>query len=97
MTLEIEVKKKGQDILAGKPKSANELQIYTEKMTTLIEQVNDLGKSELAKYIIHRRVILDIFSNNLKFDDESKYEFEEAIHRIVFPLCSTSDVTTQVC
>jgi len=94
---EIEVKKKGQDILAGKPKSANELQIYTEKMTTLIEQVNDLGKSELAKYIIHRRVILDIFSNNLKFDDESKYEFEEAIHRIVFPLCSTSDVTTQVC
>ncbi len=88
---EIEIRKDGQDILSGKPKSAKDLPIYKEKLTTHIERVNDMGKSKLASYIVHRRVILDIFGNNLKYDKESKYELEEAVHEIVFPLRSTSD------
>ncbi len=88
---EIELKKEGQDILSGKPKSAKDLPIYKEKLATYIEKVNDIGRSKLADYIVHRRVILEILGNNLKYDDELRYELEEAIHEIVFPLRSTSD------
>jgi len=88
---EIELKKQGQDILSGKPKSAKDLPIYKEKLTIHIERVNDVGRSKLASYIVHRRVILEILGNNLKYDKESKYELEEAIHEIVFPLRFTSD------
>lgn len=88
---EIELKKQGQDILSGRPKSAKDLPIYKEKLTTYIEKANDVGRSKLANYIVHRRVILDILGNNLKYDKESKYELEEAVHEIVFPLRSTSD------
>lgn len=88
---EIEIKKQGQDILSDKPKSTEDLPIYKKKLTTYIEEVNDVGKSKLAEYIVHRRVILEILGNNLKYDKESKYAREEAIHNIVFPLRSTSD------
>jgi len=88
---EIELKKQGQDILSDKPKSTKDLPIYKKKLTTYIEKVNDVGRSKLANYIIHRRVILEILGNNLKYDKESKYELEEAIHEIVFPLRATSD------
>jgi len=88
---EIELKKQGQDILSGRPKSAKDLPIYKEKLTTYIEKANDVGRSKLANYIVHRRVILDILGNNLKYHKESKYELEEAVHEIVFPLRSTSD------
>jgi hypothetical protein len=88
---EIELKKQGQDVLSDKPKSTNDLPIYKKKLTTYIEKVNDVGRSKLADYIVHRRVILEILGNNLKYDKESKYAREEAIHNIVFPLRSTSD------
>jgi hypothetical protein len=88
---EIELKKQGQDILSDKPKSTKDLPIYKKKLTTYIEKVNDVGRSKLANYIIHRRVILEILGNNLKYDKELKYELEEAIHEIVFPLRATSD------
>lgn len=88
---EIELKKQGQDILSDKPQSTKDLPIYKKKLTTFIEKVNDVGRSKLADYIVHRRVILEILGNNLKYDKESKYELEEAIHEIVFPLRATSD------
>ena len=50
------------------------------------------GKSSLAQYVAHRRVILDFLERSLQSDPETgKYPLEEIIHRIIYPMRTTSD------
>lgn len=59
-----------------------------------LEMANDLGKSNLAQYIMHRKVILELFESGLELDKDKKYSKEEYIHNIIFPIKSTSDDMT---
>lgn len=66
---------------------------YTQKCTEYMEKISDAGKDDLADYIMHRKVMLDILSKNLEYvDDEKKrYALEKQIHKIIFPMQATSD------
>ncbi len=48
-------------------------------------------KSDLARYVCHRRAILDFLHKQLSIADDGKYRREERIHQIIFPLRKTSD------
>lgn len=90
--IEFRVKKDAAFILnADKIDDARNLPDYKEKYTKFIEEVNDMGKSKLAQYIIHRKLILDLFSKTLDVQDDGKYSLENSVHDIIFPLKSTSD------
>lgn len=58
------------------------------------QEWNDLGKSRLAKYVVHRKFMLDFLEHELKRRDEGGYSLEDAIHKIIFPLRRTSDDIT---
>lgn len=57
----------------------------------LVEDLNDVGKANLAKYIVHRKVMLTFLEKALKRGPTGKYSLEEEIHKIIFPLKNTSD------
>jgi hypothetical protein len=57
----------------------------------LYEKIEDRKKISLAQYICDRRVILDILSKRLAKNADDKYELEDAIHKLIFPLKKTSD------
>jgi hypothetical protein len=64
---------------------------YAERFQTLAEQANELGKAELAKYVTHRRTILDLVSLSLKKRrSDDKYPFERILHKMIFPMGVTS-------
>jgi hypothetical protein len=88
---ELEIKEKGKEILTYTVEDFQKYPEYTHKFHQFLEQYNDIGKSKLAEYVIHKKVILDIFEKNLKKDDNGKYKLEKDIHEIVFPLRSTSE------
>ena len=52
-----------------------------------------MGKSSLAEYIVHRKSVLDLLENNLKYQDPygNTYAYEESVHQLVFPMQQTSD------
>lgn len=56
-----------------------------------ISEENMVGKSSLAKYVVHRRSILDVLKKALGTDAAGKFSKEEAVHRLIFPLKKTSD------
>ena len=88
---EIEIKEKGKEILTYTVEDFLKYPEYSHKFHQFLEQYNDLGKSKLADYVIHKKIILDIFEKNLKKDDNGKYKLERDVHEIVFPLRSTSE------
>lgn len=62
-----------------------------KKTTSYAEKLSEMGKSSLAEYILHRKAVLDILENNLKYQDDNRYAYEESIHQMVFPMQQTSD------
>ncbi len=64
---------------------------YAEMFQKLAEQANELGKAELAKYVTHRRTILDLVSLSLKKRrSDDKYPLERVLHKMLFPMGATS-------
>jgi len=62
-----------------------------EKFSRFWEEMNEVGKANLAKYIVHRKLILSFLEDALNLQDAGKYSREEAIHQFIFPLKKTSD------
>jgi len=56
-----------------------------------IEEWNDQSISKLAQYVIHRKITLSFLHRRLQIRDDKKYPLEESVHKIVFPLRTTSD------
>ncbi len=89
--LNYELKKEGQEILSKNNYDIKNLDKYKEKYAKYVEKENDVGKSSLAQYIIHRRVILELLENGLGVRNDSKYELEEYVHNLIFPMKTVSD------
>lgn len=89
------LKKEGSD-LAKESKKIGNLKEYLKKSTEYAEKLSEVGKSGLADYILHRKSVLDILENNLKYKDVGgkTYAYEENIHQIIFPMQNTSDDIT---
>jgi hypothetical protein len=89
---EISLKEQGQQVLNNldRPDFSNYAE-YQEQYYKFLEQYNDLGAANLSKYVVHRKIIIDIFEKSLEKDENGKYRLEKDIHRIIFPLNSTSD------
>lgn len=67
--------------------------VNTQEWESVVEDVTEFGKSELAKYVLSRRRILDLFQKSLgtTMSGAGKHELEAAVHRLIVPLKSTSD------
>jgi hypothetical protein len=89
--LEKNLKKEGQKIIEDQDKNFRNYPEYREKYSEFLEKYNDIGKSKLAEYVVHRKTMLDIFSQYLNRNQDGKYFLEEDIHKIIVPVRTTSD------
>jgi hypothetical protein len=83
----IERKKRSQranELLSATPKEKSE-ETYLKKWTEIVDSLGDVAKSDLANYVTHRRVILDLIEDVIMSTEEGSYRREEVIHSIVFP------------
>ena len=67
------------------------LEDYLAAMQAFLEQWNEVGVGRLAEYIVHRRATLKLLEKTLASTENGEYALESAIHRIIFPMQSTSD------
>ncbi|SNR60520.1 hypothetical protein SAMN06265371_106201 [Lutibacter agarilyticus] len=88
-TLESEIKELGEEVLNAKEdiKSSEE---YQKKYSEYIEKFNDIGKSNLAKHIVHRKSVIELLDKFLGMEDNN-FQTEETIHNLFFPIRSESD------
>ena len=87
--LETEIKILGDEVLNPNGDFRNSTD-YQEKYSEYIEKFNDIGKANLAKYIVHRKSVIDLLDKFLGMEDD-KFQTEETIHNIFFPIRTESD------
>jgi len=90
-TSEEKLMKDSQEFIKTDLRAIKDMKEYREKRDHLFKKINDFGKSNLAQYITHRHIMLDLLEKSMKWNDTRKYEYEKVIHNMIFPLKTTSD------
>jgi len=53
--------------------------------------VADVNQADLARYVCHRRAVLDFLHKQLSRKADGKYPLEDRVHNIISPMGTTSD------
>jgi len=88
--LELDIRENSREIFANGDGISVENAEYREKFDKFVETMQDLRQSELTKYVIHRRTMLELLNAALRKED-GKYALEEQVHKILYPMRATSD------
>ncbi|MEQ8241790.1 ATP-binding protein [Fulvivirga sp.] len=85
-----EIRELGIKLLDEK-KDITNLDQYKEKYEKFLTEFNEIGQSELARYVVHRKSVIDLLDDLLNQNDEEKFSDEDIVHSIFFPIRSSSD------
>lgn len=64
---------------------------YQARLASYLAKADEIKKSDLANYVFHRKVILDILEKAIQRGADGKYAKEELIHELIMPMRKTSD------
>tara|TARA_R110002049_G_scaffold148242_2_gene311159 strand:- start:14899 stop:16860 length:1962 start_codon:yes stop_codon:yes gene_type:complete len=86
----------GHDIM--KPANEEHAEEYQERLKDYLQKAQDLKKSDLANYVSHRKVIIDLLQKSIERLDDGKYAREDIIHELIMPMRKDStDVFLDSC
>ena len=87
--VEENILKEGHDLLT---ENDNENQKdYASSLEKYLNKVADLKQSDLANYVMHRRVVIDLLARAIRQQDDGSFSREDVIHRLIVPMGVTSD------
>lgn len=67
---------------------------YQESFKKTVEKISESNKAKLIEYVSHRKVILELFEDGLKKEDD-KYRNEAYIHNLIYPMKGSSDIVEE--
>lgn len=82
--IERELISEGHDILSKTQAPPDDQ--YREKLDSYLAKAEDIKKSDLASYVSHRRVIIDLFEKAIERDKHGNYVREDLIHSLIIQM-----------
>lgn len=79
----------GHDLMS--PKVNEEYSEYQKRVREYFEAVEVIKKSDLANYVFHRKVILDLLEKAIQRGEDGKYAREDLIHNLIMPMGNDSN------
>jgi len=64
---------------------------YRTRLDEYLSKAEAVKMSDLASYVFHRKIILDILQKAIERGDDGKFAREELIHEIIMPMRKTSN------
>lgn len=74
----------GHDIM--QPQNEEHIEQYKERLSEYLQKAEDLKQSDLANYVSHRKVIIDLLQKSTERLDDGKYAREDMIHELIMPM-----------
>jgi len=79
----------GHEIMS--PKEGEEYEDYEKRLQEYLKTAEEIKKSDLANYVFHRKVILDLLGKAIQKGDDGKYAREDLIHNLIMPMRTDSN------
>ncbi|MCB3543135.1 ATP-binding protein, partial [Klebsiella pneumoniae] len=83
----------GHDIM--QPQNEEHVEEYKERLSEYLRKAEDLKKSDLANYVSHRKVIIDLLQKSIERLDDGRYAREDMIHELIMPMRKDSSEVLQ--
>jgi hypothetical protein len=87
--IEYDLREEGASLLS--PKDDEEYDTYWQRVEEYFAKAQDVKQSDLARYVCHRKAILDFMQMSLERKADGKYHPEDRIHEIIFKMREDSD------
>ncbi len=88
-TLESELLTEGHEIMTkGQSEKPDD---YEKRLREYLAKAEDIKKSDLAGYVSHRRVIIDLFEKAIERDSNGNYVREDLLHSLIMPMRTESN------
>ena len=68
------------------PVVTNNLEDYQNRLIDYLQKAQDFKQSDLASYVTHRRVIIDLLEKHIEQLEDGKYAREDLIHQLIMPM-----------
>lgn len=81
--------KKGEKLL--EPDLSEDYDDYSERIRSYLSELEQVKQSDLASYVAHRRVVIDLLRKAMKIQSEGKYAREKVLHSLLMPMGQTSE------
>ena len=81
--LEREMIRQGHDIMSS---FNGDIGDYKERLSRYLQTAEDIKKSDLANYVTHRKVIIDLLEKSIQMGDDGSYVREDIIHQLIMPM-----------
>lgn len=85
-----EIKEGGIELM-DKKKDITTLAEYHQLYAKYLSDLNKIGQSDLARYVIHRRSVIDLLEKLIELNEDNKFTNEEIIHNLFFPVREMGD------
>lgn len=59
---------------------------FDDNIESALEQISEIGKSDLAHYVYSRKIVLQTLEELLKRRSDGKGELEKEVHQLIFPM-----------
>lgn len=79
----------GHDLM--QPQENEDEEDYSKRVEEYLNNANDIKKSDLANYVAHRKVILDLLRKTIRMQKDGKYSREDVIHKLIMPMRKDSN------
>ena len=89
MAFESELLAEGHDLMI--PNGIEDKDDYSKRIDDYLAKASDLKRSDLANYVAHRKVILDLLGKSINRGIDGKYSKEEVLHKLIMPMQKKSD------
>ena len=63
---------------------------YSARIESYLQKVEDIKKSDLANYVTHRRVVIDLLAAAIERRPDGRYVREDFIHTLIMPMRTDS-------
>ncbi|MBJ6752682.1 hypothetical protein [Geomonas anaerohicana] len=87
--LESKLLSEGHEIMI--PRINEEWADYKKRLDKYLSTAEDIKKSDLANYVSHRKVILDLLEKAIQRGPDGRYAREDLIHNLIMPMGKDSN------
>ena len=86
--LETQLLTEGHDLMS--PRGEESADAYRDRVRNYLQTVKDIKMSDLANYVAHRRVVLDLLDVAIQRGPDGHYSREDFIHTLIMPMRTDS-------
>lgn len=74
-----------------RPDLGDTVESYPKRVASYMEKLQAVKQSDLAAYVTHRRVVLDLLASALPVKEDGTFEREDVVHNLLMPMGTTSE------